>query len=123
MNLTCPATEIAQVSASQACLHEAERSVIGMEIQKLYNKGVISKCTSQAHQFVSPVFVRPEKDGTHRMILNLKRLNEDITYLHFKMDTLQKALTLVFPNCYMASIDLKDTYYSVSITGKLTENF
>ena len=60
----CPATEIAQVSASQACLHEAERSVIDMEIQKLYNKGVISKCTPQAHQFVSPVFVRPKKDGT-----------------------------------------------------------
>ena len=71
MNLTCPATEIAQVSASQACLHEAERSVIGMEIQKLYNKGVISKCTPQARQFVSPVFVRPKKDE-NRMILNLK---------------------------------------------------
>ena len=49
------------------------------------------------------------------MILDLKRLNEDITYHHFKMDTLQKALTLVFPNCYMASIDLKDAYCSVSI--------
>ena len=49
------------------------------------------------------------------MILDLKRLNEDIIYHHFKMDTLQKALTLVFPNCYMASIDLKDAYYSVSI--------
>ena len=43
LEFDCPATEIARVSASQACLNEAERSVIGMEIQKLYNKGVISK--------------------------------------------------------------------------------
>ena len=31
------------------------------------------------------------------------------------MDTLQKALILMFPNCYMASVDLKDAYYSVPI--------
>ena len=49
------------------------------------------------------------------MILNLKRLNKHITYHHFKMDTLQTALLLVTPNCFFASIDLKDAYYSCSI--------
>ena len=49
------------------------------------------------------------------MILNLKRLNEGITYQHFKMNMLQKALALVFSTGYMASIDLKDAYYSVPI--------
>ena len=47
--------------------------------------------------------------------LNLKSLNKHITYHHFKMDTLQTALLLVTPNCFFASIDLKDTYYSCSI--------
>ena len=36
-------------------------------------------------------------------------------YLHFKMDTLKDAIRLMKPNCYMASIDLKDAYYSVPI--------
>ena len=49
------------------------------------------------------------------MILNLKNLNQDIEYNHFKMDTLLVALTLITPGCYMASIDLKDAYYSVPI--------
>ena len=47
-----------------------------------------------------PVFVRPKKDGTHRMNLNLKCLTADITYHHFKMDTLQTAPKLVTQNCY-----------------------
>ena len=39
-------------------------------------------------RYLSPVFTRPKKDGTNRMILNLKGLNSEITYHHFKMDTL-----------------------------------
>ena len=31
------------------------------------------------------------------------------------MENLRSAVTLMSPNCYMASIDLKDAYYSVSI--------
>ena len=49
------------------------------------------------------------------MILNLKKLNEDITYHHFKMETLQAALKVVTPGCFMASIDLKDAYYTVPV--------
>ena len=33
------------------------------------------------------------------------------------MQTLQEILTLIQSNCYMATIDLKDAYYSVKIDG------
>ena len=49
------------------------------------------------------------------MILNLKSLNENMPYIHFKMETIKSILTLVTPNCYMAKIDIKDAYYSVPI--------
>ena len=49
------------------------------------------------------------------MILNLQALNEHVVYVHFKMDTLEDAINLMKPNCFMASIDLKDAYYSVPI--------
>ena len=49
------------------------------------------------------------------MILNLQLLNEHVIYLHFKMNTLKDAISLMKPNCFMASIDLKDAYYSVPI--------
>ena len=49
------------------------------------------------------------------MILNLKPLNEFVSYYHFKMDTIQTALKLMRPGCFMASVDLKDAYYSVPV--------
>ena len=49
------------------------------------------------------------------MILNLKELNKDIAYHHFKMETLQVALKLITPNCFLASVNLKNPYYSVPI--------
>ena len=49
------------------------------------------------------------------MILNLKELIEYVTYYHFKMDTLPIALRLITPGAYVASIDLKDAYYTVPI--------
>ncbi|KAJ8036610.1 hypothetical protein HOLleu_20631 [Holothuria leucospilota] len=36
------------------------------------------------------------------------------------MDTLQSALSLIEPGCFMASIDLKDAYYSVSLDCQCT---
>ena len=47
------------------------------------------------------------------MILNRKRLNENMPYIHFKMETIGD--TLVTPNCFMAKVDIKDAYYSVPI--------
>ena len=50
-----------------------------------------------------------------RLILNLKNLNEDMPYLHFKMKTLQSVLSVITPGCYLASMDLKGANYSVTI--------
>ena len=52
------------------------------------------------------------------MILNLKALNKSIVYHHFKMDTLGSVLRLICPNCFMATIDHKDAYYSVPVSEK-----
>ena len=51
----------------------------------------------------------------HRMILNLKKLKGSVKYEHLKMDTLWTVIRMMKPNCYMASIDIKDAYYSVPI--------
>ena len=92
-----------------------ECEIIDSEVQKLISKQVISHCNHTEGEVISPIFTRQKKDGTHRMILNLSRLNSEISYHHFKMDTLLTALTLVSKGCFMASIDLKDAYYSVPI--------
>ena len=85
---------------------------VALEIDKLLSKGLPQVSSSEEGEFISSVFVRPKPDGTFRVILNLQCFNEFVQYYHFKMDTLESAIRLMKPGCFMASIDLKDAYYS-----------
>ena len=94
---------------------KAEQTIIDNEIEKFLLKGIIRLSLYEDGQVISPIFVRPKKDGSHRVIFNLKKRNEAVSYHHFKMDTLETAIKLMRPGCYMTSIDLKDAYYSIPI--------
>ena len=84
-------------------------------LTKLLQKGVIIKSVHEIGEIISPIFLRDKPDGSHRVILNLKATNAFVDNSHFKMETIRSILKLIYPNCYMASIDLKDAYYSVKI--------
>jgi hypothetical protein len=92
-----------------------ERLVIDSEIKSLLAKGVIVPSVTEPGEYISPIFITPKKDGSYRMILNLKQFNEHVAYHHFKMDTLASAISMMKPHCFMASVDFKDAYYSVPI--------
>ena len=94
-----------------------EQLAINNELVKLEKKQVIEPTGHDPGEIISPIFVRPKKDGSHRLILNLKQLNQFSPKVHFKMDTLHTVLKLVQRNCYIASIDLKDAYYSVRVAN------
>ena len=94
---------------------ESETNIIIAEVTKLLKKGVIVKSKPEVGDFVSGVFTRDKKDNTKRMILNLKNLNSNVYYKHFKMESIQDVINIIEPNVYMASIDLKDAFYSVPI--------
>ena len=85
------------------------------EIQKLLSKGVIVDSHHEIGDYISPIFSVPKSDGSIRLILNLKKFNEFVKFTHFKMENIHTILGLVTPGCWMASIDLKDAYYSVKI--------
>ena len=93
-----------------------EKSLMQFQIDKMLKKGVIEGSKHVQGEFVSNIFCRPKKDGSVRIILNLKALNKKVEYHHFKMETLNHAIQLMTKNCYMASIDLKDACYSVRCT-------
>ena len=94
---------------------DCESSLMDQEIHTLLQKGVIEETYHSFGEFVSNVFLRPKKDGQFRMILNLRNLNSHVEYNKFKMDILQSILKLVTHSSYMATIDLKDAYYSVLV--------
>lgn len=75
----------------------------------------ISECTHEPGEFISNVFLVPKPNGENRFILNLKSLNKYIKSNHFKMEDYRTAIKLITKQCYMASIDLKDSYFFVSV--------
>ncbi|XP_068674606.1 uncharacterized protein [Montipora foliosa] len=96
--------------------NDAEAAIIESEIVQLLNKGVIVESPHSQGEFVSSIFVRLKKNGVdYRMILNLKELNKFIVYRHFKMDSLKTVTVLMSQGCYMASVDIKDAYYTVPV--------
>ena len=95
----------------------------GEELQAVHNavlefqqQGVIELChDTDQPVFYSNIFPRFKQDGSARIILNLKRFNLHLEYIHFKMDTIRDVLDLIYPNCYFATIDFKHAYFSVPV--------
>jgi hypothetical protein len=96
-----------------------KKQKIGVEIEKMLEKNIIEKTSISEDSFISNIFSRPKKDGGLRVILDLTELNKDVTYRKFKMDSLQTAIDLMTPHCFMASIDWKDAYYSVPVARSM----
>lgn len=57
----------------------------------------------------------PKKDGSFRLILNLRQLNEFIDSLHFKMEDYRSVVNLMTKDCFFVSIDLQDAYHLIPV--------
>ena len=79
------------------------------------SRGVIKTISDSENGFVSSIFLREKNKNKHHLILNLKEVNKNVVYRHFKMDNLKTAPNIMRQNCFMASIDLNDACYSVPV--------
>ena len=93
--------ESKQGSFTQHQVKAVESKIIKNEISKLLSMGVIKEVQMKSDQFLSPIFVRAKENGEHRMIPNLKKLNEFIHYHHLKMDTFENTINLITKDMYM----------------------
>ena len=79
------------------------------------NKGAIQCISSQKGKFISNLFLVGKKDGGHRPVINLKSLNNFLSYHHFKTEDLNAVKYLLQRNDYMCKIDLKDAYFCIPL--------
>ncbi|XP_056639418.1 uncharacterized protein LOC130446918 [Diorhabda sublineata] len=84
-------------------------------ITKLIDMGAVKEVTKCNRQFLSSYFLRKKPDGNDRFILNLKKLNTFITPPHLKLEDNRTAKNLISQDCYLASVDLKDAYFSIPV--------
>ena len=71
----CTATAVKHKLPNQI-FSEHEYAIVRQEVHKLLKKRVITKASPIPGQILSNVFLCPKPDGSHRLILNLKRFNE-----------------------------------------------
>ena len=56
---------------------------------------VIQESYEEHGQYVSNIFIRLKRNGSPRLIHNLKVLNQDVDYHYFKMDTVHTCVDLL----------------------------
>ena len=103
------------VNPSQHSFSSQEKEIIDSEINKLLKKKIIVPTNINEDDFVSSIFTRNKKDGSHRMILNLKKFNIFVDSPHFKMESIRNVISMVHKGVWMASVDLKDAFFTVPI--------
>ena len=60
-----------------------EKETISLEVENLLKKGAVEQVCPQKDQFLSNIFIVKKKDGGNRPVINLKELNQYISFLHF----------------------------------------
>ena len=96
-------------------LSDFNTALIAAEVDKLLSKGAIVKISHVEGEFISALFLVPEKTGDLRPVINLKPLNTFMRKLHFKMESIDHDFVkhLLKLREYIATIDLKDAFFSV----------
>ena len=92
-----------------------ESFIIKKQISNMLHKGVVELSKVGPGNYFSPIFSREKSNGDTRMILNLKALNKNINKKHFKMESIRNVEGMIRKDSWMASVDLKDAYYSIPI--------
>ena len=64
---------------------------------------------------MSAVFTILKKNGKHRLILNLKALNQHVPRQHFKMEKAHMLPDILQVQDWMVKIDLKEAYNAVPV--------
>lgn len=96
----------------------AEQTKIKIGIEHLLNVGAISRVKPIKGQFISHIFTRQKKDGSYRIILNLKPLNKYVEEYHFKLEDHKTVVKLINQNYFMVTLDLQDAYLLVPINKR-----
>ena len=73
----------------------------------MIQKGALTEVQFVKNQFFSTIFVRPKKEANKfRTIINLKRGNSYMPYIHFKMEGMKNASDLLNQGDYMTKIEV-----------------
>ena len=95
-----------------------QNEIVSALVEKMLSKGAIYEVPLQ-HCFLSRIFHVPKSDGSHRLVIDLVRLNNHISSPSFSLtghQALRKTLSLP---AWMASLDIRDAFLHVPVRRNL----
>ena len=93
-------------SSNPVHLTKKEESQVELEIQAMLRKGAFRMVGKSQNQFLGPIFLVEKKDSGYRPVINLKKLNQNIRYIHFKMEGLLLLKELLQKGDFSCTLDL-----------------
>ena len=81
----------------------------------MISKGALERVADLDPGFYSRLFLVEKASGGWRPAIDLSPLNEFVGQTLFKMETASSALLSVREGYFLASIDLKDTYFQIPV--------
>ena len=101
LELVCFPHQVFNPCPQRSLIH----ALVTEEVEKLVTKQAILPVTPVADQFMSRIFTVPKKDGSKRLVVNLKPLNCFVKKYHFKMEGASMLRHLLQKHDWMVSID------------------
>ena len=92
---------------------------LGQEIEKMLAKDALEIVLDAGPGFYSRLFLVEKATGRWLLVVDLSHLNEFILQTPFKMETVASVLLSVQEGAFLASIDLKDSYFQISVHQSL----
>ena len=82
-----------------------------------YGNALLKTCLLLIQMLSTPIslFHKKKKDGSVRVILNLKDFNDNVKKIHFKMETFKSVVSNILRYDYFVTIDLKAACFSVNV--------
>ena len=97
---------------------QSQNTIISSLVEEMIRKGAIYQVPPQP-SIVSRIFAAPKSDGTHRLVIDLTKLNNFIASPSFAITNQHSLKKIVDLPCWMASLDIKDAFLHVPVRPNL----
>ena len=104
---------------SQGNFNEKEKELVSSEIENLLKKVAIGKVcvkSQEEKQFLSNVFLSKKKDGSNRLSINLKKLNQFVPCNRLKIEILLSVKDILKKSNFTCKLDFKDAYFCIPLS-------
>ncbi len=91
-------------------LSPAMAQVVDNEVEALLQAEIIKPSQSP---YAAPAFVVPKADGSARMVIDYRRLNQQTVPFRFPLQNIKSILGRLHGSCFFVSLDLRSGYHQI----------